>query len=412
MSFRSNQRAIIHLDLDAFYASVEQLRRPELRGKPVIVGGAGEGHLARSVVSAASYEARRFGVRSAMPMGQARRLCPQAVVVPVDFTAYRAASADVFCLAHEVTPLVEPLSLDEAYLDVTATPGVPGEIAAGLRDRILARTELHASFGVATSKTVAKIASDLRKPRGFVVVEPSQEAEFLAPLPLRALPGLGPATERALNGLGLRTLGDLARHPLPLLERRLGSSAAQSLSQRAQGVDPSSVTPPAGPKSISREQTYEHDIVDREALRAHLRELAADVGRRLRESRLCARTVALKLRFEDFTTLSRQQTLDSPDDGDLAITAAALNLLDASHPSGRPVRLLGVGVHNLEEAAQLDLFATDRGGRNRRLDTTLDALRSRFGPDAVRRGGTEPALRDLDWRGEDLRRLGAGEPEQ
>jgi len=396
-------RAIIHLDLDAFYASVEQERHPELRGRPVIVGGAGDGRTARSVVSAASYEARHYGVHSAMPLGRAIRLCPSAVVLPVDFPAYRQASALIFALARALTPLVEPLSLDEAYLDVTATPGEPPEMAARLRDRIHEATGLHASFGVATSKTVAKIASELRKPRGFVVVAPGEEVEFLRPLPLRTLPGLGPATATTLAGLGLRTLGDLASHPSALLERRLGRAAALSLTRRAQGIDASPVTPPTAPKSISREETYDRDVVDAAQLRERVRHLSADVGRRLRGAGLSARTVSLKLRDADFTTLTRQRSLDGGSDSDAAITEAAISLLAATRQPGQPVRLLGVGVHNLEDAAQLDLFTAPATDRERRLDATLDSLRRRFGPDAVRRGASGAELRDLDWRHEDLR---------
>ncbi|MGO8686389.1 MAG: DNA polymerase IV [Candidatus Dormibacteria bacterium] len=396
-------RAIIHVDLDAFYASVEQRRRPELRGRPVIVGGGGEGHTTRAVVSAASYEARRFGVHSAMPLGRALRLCPEAVLLPVDFPAYRRASARIFALARALTPLVEPLSLDEAYLDVSATPGEPPEMAARLRDQILEATGLDASFGVATCKTVAKIASDLRKPRGFVVVRPGEEAEFLRPLALRTLPGLGPATADALAGLGLRTLGDLARHPPALLERRLGRAAAVSLTQRAQGIDSSPVTPPAAPKSISREETYDRDVAGVEQLRDRIRHLSADVGRRLRAAGLTARTVSLKLRLADFTTLTRQRPFDGGGDSDAEITAGALALLAVTHRPGHPVRLLGVGVHHLEDAAQLDLFSAPADDRERRLDATLDSLRRRFGPDALRRGADPPELGDRDWRGEDLR---------
>ena len=390
------------MDLDAFYASVEQRRRPELRGRAVIVGGGGEGQTARAVVSAASYEARRFGVHSAMPLGRALRLCPDAVLLPVDFPAYRGASAQIFALARALTPLVEPLSLDEAYLDVSATPGEPEEMAVRLRDQILETTGLDASFGVATCKTVAKIASDLRKPRGFVVVRPGEEAEFLRPLPLRTLPGLGPATADALAGLGLRTLGELARHPAALLERRLGRAAAISLTQRAQGIDSSPVTPPSVAKSISREETFGHDVAGSEQLRERVRHLSADVARRLRAAGLTARTVSLKLRLADFTTLTRQRPLEGGSDSDAEITAGALALLAATHKAGQAVRLLGVGVHHLEDAAQLDLFSAPADDRARRLDATLDALRRRFGPGALRRGAASPELRDLDWRGEDL----------
>ena len=408
-------RAIIHLDLDAFYASVEQLRRPELRGKPVIVGGViderGKVVTARGVVSAASYEARRFGVHSAMPLATAMRLCPQANVVPVDFRAYRENSSQVFALARAVTPLVEPLSLDEAYLDVTGSRrrfGEPEEIAARLRDEILATTGLHASFGVATSKVVAKVASDLRKPRGFVVVRPGEEAAFLAPLPLRRLPGLGPAAERALNGLGVSTLGQLAGLPREVVQRRAGEHAGASLWDRARGIDDGEVTVPGRPKSVSREETFFRDVRDRAGLEERMRHLAADVGRRLRAGKWRGRTITLKLRYSDFTTLSRQHSLAAPTDADLQIATTGMELLDTCW-SGDPVRLLGVGVSALEDAAQMDLFEVPAGERDSRVDHVLDELRHRFGDAAVRRGARRPALKDMDWRGEDLRALG-GEP--
>jgi len=408
-------RAIIHLDLDAFYASVEQLRRPELRGKPVIVGGViderGKVVTARGVVSAASYEARRFGVHSAMPLATAMRLCPQANVVPVDFRAYREKSSQVFALARAVTPLVEPLSLDEAYLDVTGSRrrfGEPEEIAARLRDEILATTGLHASFGVATSKVVAKVASDLRKPRGFVVVRPGEEAAFLAPLPLRRLPGLGPAAERALNGLGVSTLGQLAGLPREVVQRRAGEHAGASLWDRARGIDDGEVTVPGRPKSVSREETFFRDVRDRAALAERMQHLAADVGRRLRAGEWRGRTVTVKLRYSDFTTLTRQHSLATPTDADLQIATTGMELLDTCW-SGDPVRLLGVGVSALEDAAQMDLFEVPAGERDSRVDHVLDELRHRFGDAAVRRGARRPALKDMDWRGEDLRALG-GEP--
>ena len=400
------QRAIIHLDLDAFYASVEQLRRPELRGLPVIVGGApsgdGSAQLSRGVVSAASYEARVYGVHSAMPLRTALRMCPQAVVVPVDFRAYRDASKAVFDIARDYTPVIEPLSLDEAFLDVTGSTrrfGSPRHIAGEMRDRILAATGLHASFGVATCKTVAKIASDLRKPRGFVVVEPGGEAAFLAPLPMRRLPGLGPATERALSGLGISTLGQLAALPLDTVQRRIGRASGTSLWERAQGIDTTPVTVPGAPRSVSREETFARDVAQREALHARIGELASDVGARLRTGGWTARTVTLKLRYSDFTTITRQETLASSTATDTTVRDAALALLDTAW-SGDAVRLLGVGVSGLADAPQLDLF--DRPAVDR-IDHALDSLRQRFGRDAIRRGAGE-GLHDLDWRGDDLRR--------
>jgi DNA polymerase IV len=400
------QRAIIHLDLDAFYASVEQLRRPELRGLPVIVGGApsedGRAQLNRGVVSAASYEARAFGVHSAMPLRTALRLCPQAVLVPVDFRAYRDASKTVFGIARDYTPIIEPLSLDEAFLEVSGSVrrfGAPEHIAAEIRDRILAASGLHASFGVATCKTVAKIASDLRKPRGFVVVAPGDEATFLAPLPLRRLPGLGPAAERALSGLGISTLGQLAALPLDTVQRRVGRASGTSLWERSQGIDTAPVSVPGAPRSVSREETFARDVAQREALHARISELASDVGARLRTGGWMARTVTLKLRYSDFTTITRQETLASSTATDTTVRDAAAALLDASW-SGDAVRLLGVGVTGLADAPQLDLFDQPKSDR---IDHTLDSLRERFGQSAIRRG-TGEGLHDLDWRGDDLRR--------
>ncbi len=402
-------RAVIHVDLDAFYASVEQLRRPELRGRAVIVGGGGDDER-RGVVSAASYEARKFGVHSAMPLGRARRLCPHAVVLPVDFTAYRKASSEVFALARQLTPQVEPVSLDEAYLDVTgsiAWLGPPEQMATGLRDRIANVCHLDASCGVATSKLVAKVASDLRKPRGMVVVPAGEEAAFLAPLPLRRLPGLGPAAERQLAGLGLATLGALAAYPIAALRRRLGEHAATSLSERARGIDRSPVTVPERPKSVSREETFVTDVLQRSELHRRLRACSADVGRQLRRGGWSARTATLKLRYADFTTHSRQATWPTPQHGDTVLAEAALRLFDGAW-SGEPVRLLGMGVSGIVDAAQLDLFDAAGAPRDTRLDHTLDALRERFGKAAPRRGGA-PALRDLDFRGEDLRADGEGD---
>ena len=401
------QRAIIHLDLDAFYASVEQLRRPELRGKPVIVGGAatadGRSGISRAVVSAASYEARRFGVHSAMPLMRALRLCPQAITVPVDFPAYRRASSQVFAIAGQYTPLVQPLSLDEAFLDVTGSQqrfGAPAAIAALIRDRILAECGLHASFGVSTNRTIAKIASDLRKPRGFVVVEPGDEAAFLAPLELRRLPGLGPATEQALTGLGVTTLGQLAALALDVIQRRIGVAHGLSVWERSHGLDDSHVTLPGRPKSVSREETFSRDVADTSRLKVRIAELAADVGARLREGGWAARTVNLKLRYSDFTTFTRQLTLPSHTQSDTLIRDVAAALLDENW-SGAPIRLIGVGMTMLDDAAQLDLFSR---GKDTALDTTLDSLRKRFGANAIQRG-TGEGLRDMDWRSEDMRAL-------
>jgi DNA polymerase-4 len=337
-----------------------------------------------------------------MPLRTALRLCPQAILVPVDFRAYRDASKTVFDIARDYTPIIEPLSLDEAFLEVTGSTrrfGTPQHIAEEIRERILAASGLHASFGVATCKTVAKIASDLRKPRGFVVVAPGDEAAFLAPLPLRRLPGLGPAAERALSGLGISTLGQLAALPLDTVQRRVGRASGTSLWERAQGIDTAAVSVPGAPRSVSREETFARDVAQRDALHARIAELASDVGARLRTGGWTARTVTLKLRYSDFTTITRQETLASSTATDTTVRDAALALLEAAW-SGDAVRLLGVGVTGLADAPQLDLF--DRPA-NDRIDHTLDRLRERFGQAAIRRG-TGEGLHDLDWRGDDLRR--------
>jgi DNA polymerase-4 len=340
-----------------------------------------------------------------MPLVTALRLCPSAVVLPVDFPAYRAASADVFAIARAYTPQVEPVSLDEAYLDVANSQrrfGAPPAIATEIRDRILDECGLTASFGVAGSKTVAKIASELRKPRGMVVVAPGEEAAFLAPLRVRALPGLGPAAEAALEGLGVTTLGQLAALPVEVLRRRLGDAAGRSLWQRAAGIDDGTVTVPGRPKSVSREETFLEDVGDRRLLEDRVRQLAADVGRRLRAGGWNAATVTLKLRDAHFTTSSRQRTLPAPVDADRLLAAAALELFAASW-GGERLRLLGVGASGLGDAGQLDLLDPEVE-RESRLDRVLDDLHRRFGDRAPRRGASAPGLRDLDWRGDDLRR--------
>jgi DNA polymerase-4 len=339
-----------------------------------------------------------------MPLATALRLCPQAVVVPVDFTAYRGASRDVFAIARDYTPLIEPLSLDEAFLDVTASVarfGTPEVIAATIRDRVLAECGLHVSFGVATNKTVAKVASDLRKPRGFVVVLPGDEAAFLAPLPIRRLPGLGPATERALQGLGVATLGELAALPLPVAQRRVGTAHGLSIWERARGVDGAPVTLPGRPRSVSREETFNADVAAHDLLYARIAELSADVCARLRDGDWVGRTVSLKLRYGDFTTITRQHALPAPTQSDTDVRDAAQELLDTAW-SGDAVRLLGVGISGLEDRAQLDLFGVPRVDT---LDHALDSLRARYGRHAIHRG-VSPGLRDLDWRHDDLRNIG------
>jgi DNA polymerase-4 len=399
-------RVIMHVDLDAFYASVEQLRRPELRGKPVVVGGhPGE----RGVVAAASYEARAFGVRSAMPLSRAQRLCPNAIFVPCDFTAYREASLRVFEIFSHFSPLVEPMSLDEAYLDLTGSQallGPPYEVALRLRDEVSRECGLDVSIGIGTSKVVAKIASDLRKPKGLVEVKPGEESAFLAALPIERLPGCGPATIDKLRPLGVRTIGELAALPLSLLTQMLGRFGEQ-LHEHARGIDESRVTPPGDPKSISREVTFEHDITDRVQLHDTALGLLQDVGQSLRRHSLAARTITLKLRYRPFETVTRQASLPTATDVDTHLTAALSKLIDQHLEPSRPVRLIGAGVSNLVPGAtQLSLLEV--GAQNRvLLDQRLDSLRERFGQQAIVRGNLT-SRRQKDFRRDDLDALKTG----
>ncbi len=403
-------RTILHADLDAFFVSCELLRRPELTGRPVAVAGGAEFHPGeprrpgRAVVSAASYEARAFGVRSALPLSVALRQCPELVVLPVDIAHYAELSKQVFAVFRDYTPLVEPGSLDEAYLDVSGSRLLAGEgptIAATIQRRLSSELGLPCSVGVATCKTVAKVASDLRKPRGLVVVPPGGETEFLAPLPLERLPGAGPKTVERLKLLGARTIGDLARLDQLSLLAALGSQGAQ-LQARARGHDPSPVVPPGLPRSISRERTFEVDLTSLNEARRMVRQMAFAVAGRLRAQGLLAGTVILKVRFQDFRTVTRQQSLATPSCLDLQLSRSAEGLLAAVYAPG--VRLLGVGAGRLQEAEESGLFPTDES-RAARLDQALDRLRSQFGARAITRGVGDLG-RVSDWNRDHLRALG------
>ncbi len=368
--------------MDAFYASVEQRDRPELRGKPVIVGADPRG---RGVVSAASYEARPFGVQSAMPIGKAARLCPHAVFLPVDMAKYAGVSAQVMALLAEFSPLVEPVSIDEAFLDVTGTErlfGPPLAAARRLKARIRAEVGLVASIGLAANKFVAKIASDLGKPDGLLEVPPGGEAEFLAPLPIRRLWGVGAATERELAALGIATIGQLARLPESVLARRFGPGGAH-LRELARGRDDRPVVPFAPPKSMGAEETFARDHRDVERLRRVLREQAERVARELRESDYAAARVTLKLRFADFRTLTRSHTEEPTQDG-LEIFRRAEALL-ARVSLVQPVRLIGLSVSGLGPPARGQLPLLDPTAvRRERLARAVDRLASRFGEKSVR----------------------------
>jgi DNA polymerase IV len=376
-------RTILHVDLDAFFAAVEQRDRPELRGKPVIVGGGGPND--RGVVSAASYEARRFGVHSAMPLRQAGRLCPDGVFLPVDGAKYQSASRDVMAVLRRFTPLVEPISIDEAFLDVTASRKLFGDgetvgrrIKAAVRDEV----RLTISVGVASTKLVAKIASDLRKPDGLVVVPPGEEAAFLAPLPISRLWGVGEQTAAALRDYGVQTIGQLAALDPEVLVRRFGKHGG-SLAARARGEDADPVADRAEAKSIGHEHTFDRDTADRDTIERTLLAMSEGVAGRLRASGVKAGTISVKIRDSTFHTITRQRTLPAPTDLTDPIWKTALDLA-RPEVRGIRVRLLGVTASNLGSPDQLALFG-EGDERVRRTVEAADELRRRFGERAVTR---------------------------
>ncbi len=373
-------RAILHLDMDAFYASVEQRDAPALRGRPVVVGG----HPKRGVVLAASYEVRPRGVRSAMPMAQALRLAPEAVVVPPRFGAYAEASEQVFAIFERYTPLVEPLSLDEAFLDVSGSKslfGLPGAIASRIRAEVAKEVGLPCSAGIAGVKFVAKVASDLAKPNGQREVPWEQTQAFLAPLPVARLWGVGPKLEATLRSLGLRTVGDVARADPAFLSEQLGE-AGRHLGALSRGEDDRAVVPDRQAKSIGSEDTFAEDTASVEALQRALHSQALRVGRRLRRAGLKARTVQLKVKLSDFTLLTRRRTLDSPTDDGQRLYREAAQLLERLALSSA-VRLTGVSAQELVGAqSQLGLFAEPEA-RSQRLNAALDAIAARYGQSAV-----------------------------
>jgi DNA polymerase-4 len=381
------QRTILHVDLDAFFAAVEQRDRPELRGRPVVVGGGTPDQ--RGVVSAASYEARRFGIHSAMPLRTAGALCPDAVFLPVDGRKYQAVSREVMTILRRYTPLVEPISIDEAFLDVTASRALFGdgpEIGKAIRAAIKDEVQLTASVGVASTKLVAKIASDLRKPDALVIVEPGTEAAFLAPLPIQRLWGVGERTAAGLAELGVTTMGDLAGLPADLLIRRFGKHGA-TLAQRAQGIDDDPVGDGQAVKSVSHEHTFDVDTNDPVLIDKTLLAMADGVASRLRSAGLRAATVHVKVRDSAFRTVTRQRTLAEPTDLAEPIWRTALEL---ARPElrGIHVRLLGVGTSGFAEREQMTLFeeeAAGEGGRRRRATEAADAVRRKYGDKAVTR---------------------------
>ena len=377
--------SILHADLDAFYASVEQRDNPELRGKPVVVGGRPD---QRGVVAAASYEARKYGIRSAMPTRTAHRLCPQAVFVEGRHDVYAEVSRRVMDIFFTFTPLVEPLSLDEAFLDVSGCErafGDPESIARRIRALVREREGLTISVGVAANKSVAKIASGLCKPDGLLVVPAGTEREFLAKLPVGLVWGVGPKAEAALKRRGIETIGQLAGLRPEEVEREVGSLGVK-LHQLANGIDDRPVIAEHSPKSMGGETTFPADVDDPEIIRAHLLSLAEKVAKRLRGEGIRARTVVLKLRYADFTTITRRRTLGEYFDGGKVLYETALALFQRTAKTGDSYRLVGIHAADFEPqgAVQLSL-ALDGSRSSRNVDTAVDDIRARFGSGSVTR---------------------------
>jgi DNA polymerase-4 len=388
------QRAILHVDMDAFYASVEQRDRPELRGRPVLVAHDGP----RGVVSAASYESRTFGCRSAMPTGRARRLCPQAVVVEPRMEHYVAVSEQVFAIFESITPLVEPLSIDEAFLDVTGSTrlfGAPRAIAALIKRRVREETQLTASVGVAPNKFLAKLCSEWEKPDGLVALEPAEVLARLSPLPIRRMWGVGPVTEQRLLRAGFATFGDLQRVTLDACSARLGPHG-EWFWRLARGEDDRPVIPDAEAKSLGAEQTFGEDLADPESVRQVLLAQMERVAARLRRHGLAGRTVTVKIRYGDFETITRSETLDVATDRSDLLRGAASALFERwARKAFRPVRLIGGSVSQLEStgAGQGALFGDPADERARRLDRATDAIRAKFGADVIQRGLSDASER-------------------
>jgi len=390
-------RKILHLDLDAFFCAVEELRDASLRGKPFAVGGRPE---TRGVVSSCSYAARSFGVRSALPMSRALRLCPGLIVISQHWSNYGEMSDKVMERLRSLAPLVEQVSIDEAFVDISdmcrpasGAAATPETIARNLQSEIRTDLGLPCSIGIASNKLVAKIATEVGKksgkqgepPNAITLVPAGEEAAFLDPLPADMLWGVGPKTAARLAELGIHTIGGIARWPADNLFHRFGENGRE-LSRRARGLDDRPVVTEHAVKSISQEVTFARDISDDRALEGTLRDLAAQVGRRLRRADLAGATVKIKIRWPDFTTLTRQVTLTQPTDQDEEIAVTAFDLLAKVRPKGKAVRLIGVGVTGLgAPVRQLELWGED-AEKARRLQATLDALHERFGDKAIRRG--------------------------
>jgi len=379
-------RCIFHIDLDAFFASVEQVLNPKLKGKPVIVGGDPE---RRGVVASASYEARPFGIHAGMPSSKARRLCPQAIFIRAHFSLYKDTSAKFMKILGDFSPHIEPLGFDEAYLDVTGCIepyGSPQKLALAIKERIHKELKITASVGIATCKVVAKIASDLCKPDGLLEIAPGKEQASLNPLPVAKLPGVGKKTEQALKDMGITTIGELANLPLDTIKRHFGATGTV-LHSYAQGIDDREVEAPGEAKSISQELTFTRDTLDHDFLEANLHNLCQEVCQELRSQKKSAKCVAIKLRYADFKTITRQVTLQEASDVTQAVFTTAQQLLRKTLvKQEKPIRLIGIRISSLVgEEKQLPMFdsGTEKPGH---LDKAIDKIRSKYGPTAIKTG--------------------------
>lgn len=383
MAHHYPQRAILHVDMDAFFASVELLDHPELIGKPMAVSG----HSPRSVITSATYEARTFGVRSAMPVAQAKQLCPQLILIEPSMDKYRVKSREIMQVFNEFTPLVEPLSVDEAFLDVTGSQrllGSPREIAFKLRERLAEVTGLPSSVGIASTKFVAKLASQRAKPNGVLEIAPEQTIEFLHALPIESMWGVGQATAAKLLSRGIETVQDLATYPLDKLKRAVGDAAAAKLHELANGRDPRDVDTSRVEKSVGSEETFDHDVSDRTPLMRELLKLSRKTAARMRAKGFMAKTISLKVKFADFSVITRSHTLTDATDSSQRIYETAIALLEEANLAGRRVRLLGVrGEHLIDADLVPEPLWRDDDESWRAVDKTSDALREKFGETAV-----------------------------
>ncbi|MDP2643778.1 MAG: DNA polymerase IV [Desulfobacterales bacterium] len=381
-------KAIIHLDMDAFYPSVEMLDDPGLKGKPVIVGGTSD----RGVVSSASYEARKFGVHSAQPIARAMRLCPKGIFLPVRMSRYQQISRQVFEIFHLFTPLVEPLSIDEAFLDVTGSVrlfGMPQDIALKIKQRVLSETGLTVSAGVSSLKFVAKIASDMDKPDGLTVVPPDQIKAFLDPLPIHKMWGVGQKTLAEMSRLKIFIFRDLQQMPLEVLEKKFGRQGVK-MHRLSMGIDTRQVVPEQDAHSMGHEVTFSRDIMDPDAARKELLSLAMKVARRMRRNGLFGKTVALKVKYGNFSLCTRSATLARPTDDGAEIYATVCRLLEKTKAGKSPIRLLGISLSHFSPTSpeeQLSLFDRRPGVEKRkRLNAALDSLSDKFGKESIRPG--------------------------